>query len=75
MTTGKPADLARGEPSAAGGEQRLWHTLTADEVAGALEADPTTGLTDAEAARRLVRYGPNALTAAEGRSDESAANR
>ena len=62
--SGRPADPA----GAADGPEPVWHTLPTDEVAQALRTDPTTGLTDAEAARRLARYGPNALAAAEGRS-------
>lgn len=65
---GRSAGSAVGAPGTAGGEERAWHTLSADEVARALTADPTIGLTDAEAARRRERFGPNALAAAEGRS-------
>ncbi len=65
---GRPAGSAVGAPGTVGGEERAWHTLSADEVARALTADPTIGLTDAEAARRRERFGPNALAAAEGRS-------
>ena len=38
-----------------------WHTLTSDEVAHRLETNPQTGLSLADAARRLARLGPNAL--------------
>jgi Ca2+-transporting ATPase len=48
--------------------ERAWHTLTADEVARQLGTDPDRGLTDAEAARRSERFGPNALAQAKGRS-------
>ncbi|NMG45574.1 HAD-IC family P-type ATPase [Aromatoleum toluvorans] len=37
-----------------------WHTLPAERVAEALQS-PTSGLTAAEAARRLAQYGPNRL--------------
>jgi magnesium-transporting ATPase (P-type) len=37
-----------------------WHALHADAVAEALEVEPT-GLSDAEAAERLHRFGPNRL--------------
>ncbi|MDQ2693823.1 MAG: HAD-IC family P-type ATPase, partial [Pseudomonadota bacterium] len=39
----------------------LWHTLSADQAAARLDATPATGLSDAEAARRLERHGPNRL--------------
>ena len=38
-----------------------WHTLTAEEVRRRLEVDPQAGLSSAEAARRLERYGRNRL--------------
>ena len=40
-----------------------WHALAADEVLARLESSPQ-GLTGAEAAARLRRYGPNALVVA-----------
>src|SRR5215470_6628569 len=43
-------------PQASGDE---WHELTGDEVAAALGVDATRGLSAAEAASRLERYGPN----------------
>ncbi len=38
-----------------------WHALPATQVLAALQADATTGLTQAEAQRRLARHGANAL--------------
>jgi len=38
-----------------------WHTLSAAPVLAALQVDTTTGLTQAEAQRRLTQYGPNVL--------------
>jgi Ca2+-transporting ATPase len=38
-----------------------WHTLPPGEVARLLVADPQIGLSSAEAAKRLVRFGPNSL--------------
>ena len=38
-----------------------WHSVTIEEVLAALETDPKRGLSEEEAARRLERYGPNAL--------------
>ena len=45
-----------------------WHTLPADEVTRRIHTEPERGLSDAEAARRLERYGPNALTEKAARS-------
>ena len=39
----------------------LWHATEADSVAQAMHADPVRGLTQVEAARRLVQHGPNEL--------------
>ena len=36
-----------------------WHSLNPDEAAQHLAVDPTRGLTEAEAAERLSRHGPN----------------
>src|SRR5262245_59476630 len=36
-----------------------WHTLSPEVAARQLEVDPERGLTSAEAAERLARYGPN----------------
>jgi Ca2+-transporting ATPase len=41
----------------------LWHTLASDNVLAHLQSTPT-GLTPAEAGRRLEEYGPNELQAA-----------
>jgi len=38
-----------------------WYQLSASEVLQQLHSDPAHGLTEAEAARRLEQYGPNAL--------------
>lgn len=39
-----------------------WHALEADAVAATLATDPTSGLAEPEAARRLQQNGPNTLT-------------
>jgi Ca2+-transporting ATPase len=44
------------------------HTLPADEVSRRLHTEPERGLSGAEAARRLGRHGPNALTEKVARS-------
>lgn len=46
--------------------QPSWHTLTAEEILRELATPPETGLTTAEAVRRLSVYGPNQLTEAAG---------
>jgi Ca2+-transporting ATPase len=40
---------------------RHWHHLHAEEVVRLLDADLQTGLSDAEAKRRLQQFGPNAV--------------
>lgn len=52
----------------AAAEQRLTrcHALAVDEVADLLETSPVSGLSPAEAARRLDVYGPNQLRKSEG---------
>lgn len=45
-----------------------WHTRTVAEAAAALDCDVTRGLGSADAAARLLRYGPNAVAAARRRS-------
>ncbi len=57
-----------GGAAAAGTEPVSWHGRSATEAAAALETDLTCGLTNAEAARRRARCGPNVLAEAKGRS-------
>ena len=45
--------------------QPKWYTLTPEAVKEELQVDPTQGLSDAEAAKRLEQYGPNSLTETE----------
>ena len=51
-----PADEGPGRHEAPG-----WHALSAAEAIRATGTSPETGLSSAEAARRLVEAGPNAL--------------
>ena len=44
-----------------------WHTKSADEVVREQGSDARAGLSAAEAAARLARYGPNIITAKKGR--------
>ncbi len=44
-----------------------WHSMQAPDVLKELSTDSRTGLTDEEAQRRLVEYGPNRLTARKGK--------
>jgi Ca2+-transporting ATPase len=55
------------EPPRDPGRAPAWHTLSIDTTVRTLHAD-LQGLTSAEAAARLARYGPNALPEARGRS-------
>ncbi|HEX6524488.1 MAG TPA: cation-transporting P-type ATPase [Streptosporangiaceae bacterium] len=41
--------------------EAAWHTLSAEEVLRAEEADPRHGLSSAEAASRADRFGPNTV--------------
>jgi Ca2+-transporting ATPase len=68
LVTGAGQGIGGGQPGSAIGEPRAWHTLPAVEVARALRTDPASGLTDAEAARRRQKFGPNALAESKGRS-------
>lgn len=43
-------------------ETTVWHQQEAQEVTQLLSVDPTKGLSDAEAAKRMEQYGPNSLT-------------
>jgi Ca2+-transporting ATPase len=43
--------------------EAAWHTLSAEEVPRAEEADPRHGLSSAEAASRAGWFGPNTLAA------------
>jgi len=42
--------------------RQIWHTLPVKEVLHELDSDHTLGLSQADAAERLHRYGPNRLT-------------
>lgn len=46
----------------------IWHTLSVAEAGERLQGDLARGLSDAEAARRLVQHGLNSLPQARGRS-------
>ena len=43
-----------------------WHTLSVDRVLRELEGDPQIGLSSAEVASRVERFGPNKLAAGKG---------
>ena len=45
-----------------------WHSLAAEQVTAHLEVDPAVGLSEDEAARRLLTYGENRPTVSGGRS-------
>ena len=49
-------------------QQRHWHVLSVDQAAQALGSDPSAGLDDQEASRRLAQYGPNVLPEAHKRT-------
>ena len=47
---------------------KLWHTLSAEETAQKLDTTSHSGLTNAEADRRYLKYGANVLHTTEARS-------
>ncbi|MBD3765868.1 MAG: hypothetical protein IE927_14385 [Rhodobacterales bacterium] len=67
----QPDRSRRGDTPEAPADPRTtvaWHSLSAEEVAIRLQADPGAGLTAAEAAARLARHGANVLPQDEPRS-------
>ena len=70
---GKPAAPPRkaappaGPPLAGSGDGETWHALPASAAARSLDVDPATGLSGAEARRRLRRDGENRLPEARRR--------
>ncbi|MDR3435727.1 HAD-IC family P-type ATPase, partial [Telmatospirillum sp.] len=50
-----------GEKNVAGGGQEPWHAISVDDAVRRLGTSAQTGLDAAEAASRLVKYGPNRL--------------
>ena len=65
---GVPSPTSVDEPAPPAADREAWHTLTVAEVAARLRTDAGRGLAEAEAARRLQQYGPNALAETPGRS-------
>src|SRR5215469_288145 len=65
MTSGVADTPRSGQPPAAG--ELAWHTLSADQVLHSEGVDEQHGLSSAEAAARVQRFGPNEFTA--GRSE------
>jgi magnesium-transporting ATPase (P-type) len=59
--------MARPEAGPAPTSATAWHALPAAQALAALQADAATGLTQAEAHRRLARHGANALPEAPAR--------
>src|SRR5215472_7297127 len=65
MTSGVADTPRSGQPPAPG--ELAWHTLSADQVLHSEGVDEQRGLSSAEAAARVQRFGPNELAA--GRSE------
>src|SRR3954465_13499717 len=55
-------------PSTATSEAPVWHVLSLEGAVRELGVEPERGLTSAEAAERLERYGPNKFTEAKAES-------
>lgn len=53
------------DKSASALAEKSWHTLTVEKVCEELSVDPEAGLSKVEAAKRLARFGPNALREAK----------
>src|SRR4030042_177430 len=53
-------------PSAVIQSETNWHAFPPDQIIKQLATPPEIGLTSEEAARRLLSYGPNQLTEAQG---------
>lgn len=66
MTGPRLEQTGRDRPSS--GPVGAWHTLDIDAVARQLRTDGKRGLTNAEVARRLERFGANRLEQARGRT-------
>src|SRR5262245_46119453 len=66
MTNHRPRQTSVASPSQE--QAPAWHCLPIAEISARLETDATAGLTRAEAANRLARYGPNAIQEGERRS-------
>lgn len=49
-------------------ESVSWHSLAAEHVTARIGVDPVLGLSEDEAARRLLTHGPNRPTVSAGRS-------
>ena len=56
-------------------EPTVWHALSADEAVDRLKSNLTTGLDEAEAARRQAEYGLNVLPTARKRGPLKGAQR
>ncbi len=62
-----PSSEGRGSPP----QTSAWHMLPVAQAVERQQTDVAQGLTQAEAARRLTRFGPNALAQAHQRSTPS----
>jgi Ca2+-transporting ATPase len=65
MMTTRPEPPGLDLPGTDPSPSAVWHALESGQVVESLKTSPETGLTTDEAARRLVRYGPNELAEAE----------
>src|SRR5580765_5682849 len=63
-TAGAPALMSDTTPAGAAPASPVWHTLNSAEALERLGASRSLGLTSAEAATRLERYGPNRVAEA-----------
>jgi P-type Ca2+ transporter type 2C len=68
MPKGQPSNPPHPLPGIGSAQPRAWHALSAEEVFWALQTDPTSGLTNVEAAPRRKQFGANTLAESKGRS-------
>src|SRR5688572_12680799 len=68
VTSRREAGACGASASAGSPGVEPWHSLGLEEVASTLDTSLTAGLSPEEAARRLARFGPNELEAAQGAS-------
>src|SRR5687768_3021306 len=66
VVTAQSATRTAAPPERAGAEKVVWHQLHARDVSRLLGVDLDTGLSAAEAARRLKKFGPNRITPQRG---------
>ena len=68
MTKNRPVRMQSSAGRVSPAQTEAWHMLPVEQAVERQKSDVAQGLTQAEAARRLVQFGPNALAQAHQRS-------